>query len=84
MIFERMVADWVAYLRTEKLWGLDDPLFPTTKALVGDNLRFSAAGLDRKHYMLSYYHDKYRIRVADYLKSWRADWLGSRFPCIHR
>jgi hypothetical protein len=35
-----VVADWVAYLRTEKLWGLDDPLFPATKVVVGDNLRF--------------------------------------------
>ena len=23
-----VVVDWVNYLRTEKLWGLDDPLFP--------------------------------------------------------
>jgi len=45
-----MVADWVAYLRPEKLWGLDDPLFPATKVVVGDNLRFAAAGLDRKHW----------------------------------
>src|SRR5215510_139517 len=45
-----MVADWVAYLRTEKLWGLDDPLFPATKVVIGDNLRFAAAGLDRKHW----------------------------------
>ena len=33
-----MVADWVNYLRQEKLWGLDDPLFPATKVAVGDNL----------------------------------------------
>ena len=45
-----VVADWVAYLRTEKLWGLDDPLFPATKVAVGDNLRFGAVGLDRKHW----------------------------------
>ena len=45
-----MVADWVAYLRTEKLWGLDDPLFPATKVAVGDNLRFRVVGLDRKHW----------------------------------
>ena len=45
-----VVADWVAYLRTEKLWGLDDPLFPATKVAVGDNLRFGAAGLDRRHW----------------------------------
>jgi len=45
-----VVADWVAYLRTRKLWGLDDPLFPATKVIVGDNLRFTAMGLDRKHW----------------------------------
>ena len=45
-----VVADWVTYLRTEKLWGLDDPLFPATKVTVGDNLKFGAAGLDRKHW----------------------------------
>jgi len=45
-----VVADWVAYLRTEKLWGLDDPLFPATKIALDDNLRFAAAGLDRKHW----------------------------------
>ena len=33
-----VVADWVNYLRTEKLWGLDDPLFPATKVAVGDRL----------------------------------------------
>ena len=45
-----VVADWVAYLRTEKIWGLDDPLFPATKVTVGDNLRFGAAGLGRRHW----------------------------------
>jgi integrase len=45
-----VVADWVAYLRSEKLWGLDDPLFPATKVVVGDDLRFGAVGLDRKHW----------------------------------
>jgi integrase len=45
-----VVVNWVAYLRTDKLWGLDDPLFPATKVAVGENLRFAAAGLDRKHW----------------------------------
>lgn len=45
-----MVADWVDFLRQEKLWGLDDPLFPATKVAVGNSLRFEAAGLDRKHW----------------------------------
>src|SRR5436305_6980635 len=37
-----VVADWVAYLRTERVWGLDEPLFPATKVAVADNHRFSA------------------------------------------
>ena len=45
-----VVADWVAYLRTEKLWGLDDPMFPATKVAIGQTLRFGAVGLDRKHW----------------------------------
>lgn len=45
-----VVADWVAYLRTEKLWGLDDPLFPATKVAVGETQRFEAAGVERKHW----------------------------------
>ena len=45
-----VVTDWVAYLRTERIWGLDDPLFPATKVAVGDNHRFGAVGLDRKHW----------------------------------
>jgi integrase len=45
-----VVVDWVTSLRTDKLWGLDDPLFPATKVAVGENLRFVAAGLDRKHW----------------------------------
>jgi integrase/recombinase XerC len=45
-----VVIDWVSYLRAEKLWGLDDPLFPATKVATGDNFRFGAVGLDRKHW----------------------------------
>jgi integrase len=45
-----VVADWVSYLRHDKLWGLDDPLFPATKITVSNKLRFEVAGLDRKHW----------------------------------
>lgn len=45
-----IVADWIAYLRTEKLWGNDDPLFPATRVTVGSSRHFEAAGLDRKHW----------------------------------
>jgi integrase len=45
-----VLVDWVTFLRRDKLWGLDDPLFPATKVAVGEGLRFAAAGLDRKHW----------------------------------
>jgi len=45
-----VVVDWVNYLRREKLWGLDDPLFPATHVAAGADLRFLAAGLERKHW----------------------------------
>jgi hypothetical protein len=45
-----VVIDWVSYLRREKLWSLDDPLFPATRVAAGADLRFVAAGLDRKHW----------------------------------
>jgi site-specific recombinase XerC len=38
-----VVVDWVNYLRQDKLWGLDDPLFPTTKVAVGADSRFAAS-----------------------------------------
>jgi integrase len=41
-------ADWVAFLQKERLWGLDDPLFPATRRALGANGHFEAAGLDRK------------------------------------
>ena len=43
-------TDWVTYLRNDKLWGLDDPLFPATQIAVGSRLRFEVKGLDRKHW----------------------------------
>src|SRR3984893_4642778 len=44
------VIDWVNYLRQEKLWGVDDPLFPATKIVVGASCHFEVSGLDRKHW----------------------------------
>jgi hypothetical protein len=46
----KIVVEWVDYLRREKLWGLDDPLFPATRVMVGDTRHFEAAGLDSKHW----------------------------------
>jgi integrase len=45
-----IVEDWIAYLREQKLWGGDDPLFPATEVVNGTNLKFEAAGLARRHW----------------------------------
>lgn len=46
----QIVVDWVAYLRTQRLWGNDDPLFPATLTLLGEARQFEAAGLKRQHW----------------------------------
>jgi hypothetical protein len=46
----QIVVEWVDYLRRERLWGLDDDLFPATDIAVGDSRHFEAVGLDRKHW----------------------------------
>jgi integrase len=43
-----ILAEWVTYLRNEKLWGNDDPLFPATLVAQGSDKQFGAIGLDRK------------------------------------
>jgi integrase len=48
--FREIVREWVAYLRTVKLWGPDDPLFPATKVGQGQTLRFEVIGIDRGHW----------------------------------
>lgn len=45
-----IVADWLRFLREEKLWGNDDPLFPATRVMLGQSHQFEAAGLDRKQW----------------------------------
>ena len=42
------MVGWVEYLRTELLWGPDDPLFPATRIEFGPDRGFRAAGLLRK------------------------------------
>jgi integrase len=46
--FREIVVRWVQYLRTEMLWGPDDPLFPATRIELGPDRAFRAAGLLRK------------------------------------
>jgi integrase len=43
----QIIVDWVAFLRSEKSFGPDDPLSPNTKVAPGDDLAFRAASLDR-------------------------------------
>ena len=45
-----IVTDWVMFLRDQKLWGNDDPLFPATKIALGQEKQFIAAGLATKHW----------------------------------
>ena len=47
---QEIMADWVRFLREEKLWGNDDPLFPATRIAVGASQQFAAAGLEQKHW----------------------------------
>jgi integrase len=45
-----IVEEWITYLRNQKLWGGDDPLFPATAVVNGTGLKFEAAGLSRRHW----------------------------------
>ena len=44
----QIVDEWVNYLRRERLWGNEDPLFQATRIEVGARLHFEAVGIDRK------------------------------------
>ena len=41
---------WLTYLRREKLYGDEDPIFPTTNIVVNEEQRFEAAGIGREHW----------------------------------
>lgn len=43
-----IVAEWVSYLREDKFWGNDDPLFPATRIEYGASRQFEVAGLERR------------------------------------
>ena len=45
-----IVIEWISFLRDKKLWGNDDPLFPSTRMEVGASQHFEATGLDRTHW----------------------------------
>ena len=46
-----IVKAWIEYLTKELLSSPDDPLFPKTKMVVGDDRRFKACGLLREHWL---------------------------------
>jgi integrase len=46
----QIVADWVAFLHEQMLWGNDDPLFPATRIGLGATRQFEALGLERAHW----------------------------------
>jgi integrase len=45
-----IVSQWVSYLRDEKLWSNNDPLFPATRVVPGPDRQFVAAGMAREHW----------------------------------
>jgi integrase len=47
---ESIVAEWIEHLRTRKLWGPDDALFPRTQVAVNDSGQFAPVGLERCHW----------------------------------
>ena len=45
----QIVDDWVKYLREEKLWSHDDPLFPASNVVLDKNTyHFTVEGLNRE------------------------------------
>ncbi len=46
----QIVVDWVRYLREEKLWSHDDPLFPATNVVLDKANQFTAEGLKRQNW----------------------------------
>ncbi len=46
----QIVIDWINYLRKEKLWGNDAPLFPKTQIAVGSSQQFEVIGLKCEHW----------------------------------
>ncbi len=44
----KIVVDWIKFLQTERQWGLDDPLVPSTRVERGNSGGFEAKGLTRE------------------------------------
>ena len=48
--FRQIVLDWIVFLRTELLFGNDDPLFPKTAMVRGERHVFEPSGILREHW----------------------------------
>ena len=44
---EKIVAEWIAFLTQEKMFGPDDPLFPSTRVSLDENRQFAPMGLSQ-------------------------------------
>ncbi len=44
------MREWVQYLKNERLWGNDDPLFPKTEVKQGSNQTFTATSIKQEHW----------------------------------
>jgi hypothetical protein len=45
-----IVEAWASYLKNEKMWGNDDPLFPATEIKLDSDQQFAVTGLARKNW----------------------------------
>ena len=48
---EKIVTDWLTYLKQTLLFGPEDPLFPTTKIVSTQSVGFQVDGLSRDHWL---------------------------------
>jgi integrase len=46
----QIVEDWILELRQHHAWGHSDPLFPATALSQGEDSKFTASGITRKHW----------------------------------
>jgi integrase len=46
----QILEEWITFLRKEKFWGNDNPLFPRTKIALTAERQFGATGLDTVHW----------------------------------
>lgn len=47
---QQIVVEWVTYLRAERGFGPDDPLFPKSRVAPGPDLKFAPIGLECAHW----------------------------------